>query len=78
MNLENFNPESLLEIARKNLPYILERELECGVPLNYTDPEGNYVFRYKDGTVLPASLDISFEENLERHKLLMGPEWTGF
>lgn len=58
--MDNFDPALLLEIARKNLPRILEQELECGVPLNYTDEHGNYVFRYKDGTVLPASPDISF------------------
>lgn len=77
MNLENFNPDHILEIARKNLPDVLERELECGVPLNYTDETGQYVFRYKDGTILPARLDISFDENWENHKRIMGPEWTG-
>lgn len=77
MKLENFDPACLLEIARKNLPYILECELECGVPLNYTDENGQYVFRYKDGTILPASLDLSFNENWENHKRIMGSEWTG-
>ncbi len=72
MNMENFDPASLVEIARKNLPDVLERELECGVPLNYTDENGQYVFRYKDGTVLPARLELSFHENWEEHKRIMG------
>lgn len=77
MKMENFDPDCLLEIARQNLPFILANELANGVPLNYMDENGQYVFLYKDGTVLPASLDISFEENLERHRQIMGREWTG-
>ena len=77
MNLKDFDPSQLVELARKNLPRILEQELECGVPLNYRDEQGRYVFRYKDGTILPASLEISFDENLEEHKRIMGPGWTG-
>ncbi len=75
--MKNFDPDCLLEIAKKNHPGALGRELECGVPLNYTDETGRYVFRYKDGTILPARLDISFAENLENHKLVMGAGWTG-
>ena len=77
MKPENLDPDFLLELARKNLPHVLERELECGAPLNYTDESGRYVFRYRDGTVLPARLDLSFRENWENHKREMGPDWTG-
>lgn len=71
MNMATFDPDQLLEIARKNLPFILENEMENGVPLNYIDDQGRYVFRYKDGTVLPASLDISFRENWENHRRII-------
>lgn len=77
MDMKNFNPDCILEIARRNIAFILEQELECGVPLNYIDDDGQYVFRYKDGTVLPASLDLSFEENCANHKRIMGEGWTG-
>ncbi|MBD5608449.1 MAG: hypothetical protein HDQ93_06335 [Desulfovibrio sp.] len=77
MKMKDFNPDCLLEIARKNMPSVLERELECGVPLNYVDEAGQYVFRYRDGTILPAETNISFAENWENHKRLMGPGWTG-
>lgn len=71
MNLDNFDPATLIEIARKNQEFILQNELENGVPLNYMDDQGQYVFRYKDDTVLPASLDLSFNENWERHKKMI-------
>lgn len=71
MNLDNFDPATLIDIARKNQAFILENELEGGVPINYIDDQGQYVFRYKDGAVLPASLDLSFNENWERHKQIM-------
>lgn len=75
MNMENFDPVAFVDAARKNLPNILEQELESGVPLNYTDASGQYVFRYRDGTILPARLDLSFRENWENHKRIMGAEW---
>lgn len=71
MNLNDFDPGSLLEIARKNQPFILRNELESGVPLNYVDENGQYVFMYRDGTVLPADLELSFNENWERHKAIL-------
>lgn len=71
MDMKNFNPDCLLEIARKNLPFILQNELENDVPLNYIDENGQYVFRYKDGTILPASLEISFKENWDRHRTML-------
>ena len=75
--MKKFDPATLVETAQKNLPHILNQELECGVPLNYTNENGEYVFRYKDGTILPARLDISFHENWEEHKRIMGSKWTG-
>ena len=71
MNIDNFNPDELVEMAAKSQHFILQAELENGVPLNYLDENGQYVFRYKDGTVLAASMELSFNENWERHKELM-------
>lgn len=71
MNMDNFNPDDLVDIVLKNQPFVLRAEMENGVPLNYLDETGQYVFRYKDGTVLPASMDLSFSENWEQHKKIM-------
>lgn len=75
--MKDFDPAMIIEAARKNLPRILEQELACGVPLNYTDENGQYVFCYKNGTIHPAKLDISCHENWEQHKKIMGSSWTG-
>lgn len=75
MNVNNFDPDKLIETYHKNLPYFLLQELESGVPLNIIDEKGRYLFIYNDGTVLPASLDISFEENWENHKKIMAEKW---
>lgn len=61
----------LIEIARKNQPWILQNELESGVPLIFFDENGQYVLLYRDGTILPASLEISFEENLQNHRRIL-------
>lgn len=71
MDTDNFNPDALLEIARMNQPFILRNELESGVPLNYIDANGRYVFMYRDGTVLLANMELSFNENWDRHKAIM-------
>lgn len=77
MDMKCFDPGCLLKTARRNLAFILELELEGGVPLNYVDEEGRYVFRYRDGTVLPASLERSFDENWDEHRRIMGAAWNG-
>lgn len=59
MNMDNFNPDDLVDIAMKNQQSIFQAEMENGVPLNYLDERGQYVFRYnwdsasgKHGSVL--------------------------
>ena len=54
--MKKFDPVKLVKTAQKNLSYILDQEMECGAPLNYTDENGHYVLRYKDGTLLSAKL----------------------
>lgn len=44
MNMENFDPDCLIEIARQNLPFILANELPNGVPVIYIDKNSQYVF----------------------------------
>ena len=48
--------EEMVETAIKNQPFILEMELQKGVPLNYFDENGQYVYRYPDGHIEKAEL----------------------
>ena len=48
--------EEMVETAIKNQPFILEMELQKGVPLNYFDENGQYVYRYPDGYIEKAEL----------------------
>lgn len=48
--------EEMVETAIKVQPFILEMELQKGVPLNYFDENGQYVLRYPDGHIEKAEL----------------------
>lgn len=71
MNMDNFDPDSLLKIANQNLSFILDNELANDVPLQYFDANGQYMFRYKNGAILPARRELSFIENWDNHKRIM-------
>ena len=74
--MKEFDSAILVEKARKNLPHILDQELECGAPLNHTDENSQYVFRYKDGTALPVSWTFPFKKTGKNTSVLWDIHWT--